>query len=332
MRTKMTTVLRQLIAEKEITFQVTVATAIHAQMAEAQGFKLIGASGSNFSSHVLGLPDAGMTTMTEMVENIRRIAHAVEIPLIPDVESGFGTAINVRRTVKEVILAGAAGLFLEDQTFPPRCGFSKGKTLVSIEEACGKFRAACDARDEIDPDFVIMARCDARTAVGGGIEETIRRCKAYREAGADVIYIEAPQTREEIAAVRAAVDGPMSCSVHALKPLPSLQDLQDLGMCMTMGNHFYKAGLVAMWDLLADMKVRGLAPYNEFMGSTASHPMGSYGPFDLTGFPTVAAWEDKYLPKSAIDKYEESIGLYDPRKGHVTAVRTIPAATVDGAE
>lgn len=318
---KKTKVLRDLIYAPEILFRVNVATAIHAQMAEAAGFKAVGASGSNFSSHVLGLPDAGLTTMTELVENVRRICNAVDIPVIPDTETGFGNAINVRRTTAEIIRAGAAGMFFEDQSFPPRCGFAKGKTLLPTEEAAGKFRAAVDARNEIDPDFVLFARTDARNAVDGGLEEAIKRGKAYKETGVDVIYFEALQSRDEIKAVRDAIDGPVCCSVHMVKPMPSLEELQELGMAVSVGNHFYKSGLVTMWDMLMDMKERGLAPYNEFMDKFKAHPMGGYGPFDITGFPEVVEWERKYLPAEQLEKYNKSFGLYDPEIGHHPAVR-----------
>jgi 2-methylisocitrate lyase-like PEP mutase family enzyme len=155
MKTKKSTRLRQLINRGEVLFRPLVAIPLQAQLAEAAGFEVIGISGAYTAAHILGLPDAGMITMTEMVENAQRICNAVNIPVIADGDTGFGNAINVRRTVQSMIQAGAAGVFIEDQVAPKRCGYVKGKEIISLEEAVGKFRAAVDARNELDKDFII---------------------------------------------------------------------------------------------------------------------------------------------------------------------------------
>ncbi|MDH5364069.1 MAG: isocitrate lyase/PEP mutase family protein, partial [Dehalococcoidia bacterium] len=152
MAKKKSAVLRELIEREAILLRPCVAIALQAKMAEAVGFDALGISGSHTANHILGLPDAGLITMTEMVENIQRICNVVSIPVMADCDTGFGNAINVRRTVQSVVQAGAAGLFIEDQVAPKRCGFVKGKELISVEEAVGKFRAAVDARNELDPD------------------------------------------------------------------------------------------------------------------------------------------------------------------------------------
>jgi len=192
-----------------------------------------------------------------------------------------------------------------------------------VEEAVGKYQAAVDARNELDKDFVIMARTDARTAVGGSLEEAIRRAKAYREeAGVDVIYVEALQSREEIKQVRAAINGSLACSPQAIQPQPTLQELQDMGMCMTLGVMFFQVGYVAWWDMLVAMKQRGLEPWNEWKEKAKDHPMSWFGVFDLVGFPEVLEQERKYLPKENLDKYDKSVGLYDPRLGHQPTTET----------
>jgi len=321
MREKTSTVLRRLIEADEILLRPGIAIAIHAQIAEAQGYKAVGLSGANMAAHVLGLPDAGLITQSEVVENARRVCNAVRIPVIVDCDTGFGNAINVRRTVKDVIQAGAAGMFFEDQVAPKRCGFVKGKELISIDEAVGKYRAAVDMRDELDPDFIVIARTDARTAVDGSMDEVIRRARAYKAAGVDMIYVEALQTIDEIKRARAEIEGPITCTFRAIDPAPSLQDMQDWGLAMTSGTMFFKAGLVAMWDLLEDMKTRGMDPYNEFMSNVSAHPLGGFGGFDLAGFPEVVEMENKYLSPEQLSKYDKTIGLYDPRVGHHAAVR-----------
>src|SRR6185436_5305515 len=175
--------LRRLFREGPLPLRgVWGAMAHHAQLAEKSGFQFFGLSGSDVSTQLLGLPDAGFLTLTELVNATRWVCGATTLPVIVDCDTGFGNAVTVHRTTEEVILAGAACLFIEDQQAPKRCGFVKGKMLISVEEAAGKLRAACSVRDRLDPDFMIMARTDARGAVGGDMDEVIRRGKVYLEA------------------------------------------------------------------------------------------------------------------------------------------------------
>ncbi|MFH1480933.1 MAG: isocitrate lyase/PEP mutase family protein [Pseudomonadota bacterium] len=313
---KKSTKLRNMLQQGKFLITIAVGTAQQAQLAEKLGFDLVGISGSNTSTTILGLPDSGFITMTELVENTERICNAVDIPVRVDCDTGFGNAINVRRTVSSVIRAGAAGLFIEDQVAPKRCGFVKGKELISIEEAVGKYRAAIDVRDEMDPDFIIMARTDGRGAVGGSVEEAIRRGKAYLEAGADMMYVEALQSREEIKEVRRGLgDCWLYCSTQAIDPPITQKEMQEMGLCMAACFVNY-VGLMAMYDFLVKVKEQGFDYCSEFMAKHRSHPMGHFGAFDLAGFPKVVEWEKKYLTPEKLDKYESSIGLYDPRVGH----------------
>ncbi len=310
---KKSTRLRKLFEDSQILTTIWGATAHHAQLSQGAGFQAFGISGSNTSTHLLGLPDAGFITLTELVENVERICRAVEIPVLVDCDTGFGNAINVRRTVDSVIRAGAACLFIEDQVFPKRCGFVKGKELIPLEEAVGKYRAAADVRDELDPDFMLMARTDARGAVGGSVEEVIRRGKAYLEAGVDIFYAEALQSREEIRAVRAALpDCLLIATQYAIKPPLSRQEMIDLGLSMT-GIHIARIASIAMYEFLKDYRQRGEDAYNEFTARYEGHPLAGFGIFDLTGFPQVVEWERAYLPKERLERYEQSLGVYDPR-------------------
>ena len=314
---KRSTRLRKLLTSKDkLLVMVVVGTAHEAQLAAKAGFEALGVSGSNTSSQILGLPDAGLITMTELVENVERICRAVDLPVRVDCDTGFGNAINVRRTVESVIRAGAAALFMEDQVAPKRCGFVKGKQLISLEEAVGKYRAAVDVRNELDPDFIIMARCDARGAADGGLDEVIRRGKAYIAAGADIFYPEALQTRDEIKRVRDALkDCLLYASTSAIDPPLTEKEYKELGLCMAI-SHVSRVGSVAMYDYLVELKGRGIGVHDEFLRKTKNHPLGGFGKFDLAGFPKIVEWEKKYLPAEQLDKYDGSIGLYDPRVGH----------------
>jgi 2-methylisocitrate lyase-like PEP mutase family enzyme len=313
---KKSAILRGLFKNDNLVTVIWVGTAHQAQLAEKAGFKAVGISGANTCMQILGLPDAGLITMTELVENAERVCQAVHIPVIVDCDTGFGNAINVRRAVASIMRAGAAGLFIEDQLAPKRCGHVKGKELISLEEAVGKYRAALDVRDEVDPDFIIMARTDARGAVGGSLEEAIRRGKAYLEAGVDILYVEALQSLEEIKAVRRAIGDAllMVTTQHVKMPL-SEEGYKELGLCMA-GMQISHVGSIAMHDLLVEYKERGPAAYRDYIRKTAGHPLGGFGTFDLAGFPKVVEWEKKYLPAEKLEAYEESIGVYDPRVGH----------------
>ncbi|MGE0724858.1 MAG: oxaloacetate decarboxylase [Alphaproteobacteria bacterium] len=314
---KPSTAFRRMLKEGPLPV-VTIwgSTAHHAQLAEAAGFKAFGISGSNTSTHLLGLPDAGMLTLSELAENTRRICQAVSIPVTVDCDTGFGNAINVCRTVDEIVRAGAAAMFMEDQVAPKRCGFVKGKEIIPLDEAVGKYRAACDVRDQMDKDFIIMARTDARGAVGGGMDEVLRRGKAYLDAGVDVLYVEALQSREEVQAVRDAFpDAMLKITPYAINPPLSTQEIRDFGVC-TSGVHVTKIGAIAMFDFLVDYAKRGDDAYNEFATRNKNHPLGGFGVFDLTGFPKIAELERKYLSADVRARYDSSIGVYDPRVGH----------------
>jgi 2-methylisocitrate lyase-like PEP mutase family enzyme len=291
------------------------ATAHHAQLAENAGFKFFGLSGSDVSTQLLGLPDAGFLTLTELVNATRWVCGATSLPVVVDCDTGFGNAITVHRTTEEVILAGAACLFIEDQEAPKRCGFVKGKMLISVEEAAGKLRAACSVRDRLDPDFMIMARTDARGAVGGGMDEVIRRGKAYLEAGADIFYASALQNREELNALRTAFpDALLEVMPLATKPPLSQKEAEELRVA-TCGVHIGRIGAVLMHDFLREYAARGEDAVNDFANKHQGHPLNGLGLLDLTGFPHLLELEEKYLPAEMMEKYEQSIGVYDPRAG-----------------
>ena len=182
---KPTARLRQLLAAEGLIVAPFIMNALHARIAESVGFDAVYMTGAGTSAEK-GFPDVGLLTMTEMTANARYIANAVDIPVICDADTGYGNALNVQRTVREYEAAGVAAIHIEDQVFPKKCGFFEGKQVVPMEEHIQKIRAALDART--DPDFVIIARCDAYAVTGW--DDTVRRCRAYREAGADLVFVD----------------------------------------------------------------------------------------------------------------------------------------------
>jgi len=172
-----TTRLRQLLSSTPPLIVPGCYDALSARVLEAAGFPAVYMTGYGTSLALLGLPDAGLATMTEMHLNARYIANAVAVPVIADADNGYGNAINVMRTVREYIQTGVAGIHIEDQAIPKRCGHVAGRRVIPIDEAVGKYRAADAVRRDLDPDFVLIARTDARGAHGGSLDEAIRRVR-----------------------------------------------------------------------------------------------------------------------------------------------------------
>ena len=185
--------LRQMLNSDGLIVAPFVMNGLHARIAESVGFNAVYMTGAGTAAE-RGFPDVGWLTMTEMVTNAKYIANAVDIPVVCDADTGYGNALNVRRTVREYEAAGVAGIHIEDQVFPKKCGFFEGKQVVPMEEHVQKIRAALDARR--DPDFVIIARCDAYAVTGW--EDTVRRCRAYRDAGADLVFVDGIKSLDDL--------------------------------------------------------------------------------------------------------------------------------------
>ena len=201
--------------------------ALSAQIATRAGFEVIFISGYSLAATMLGEPDFGILTQTEMLSAAQRICSVTDLPVIVDADTGYGNAINVIRTVDELIRIGAGGMFLEDQVWPKRCGHMKGKQVIPLEEQLKKLQAAIDAKK--NRDFFIVARTDARQALG--LNEAIKRGIAFKQAGADAVFIEAPESNEEMLEIARCVPGPLVANMleRGVTPLMGPQELRDLG-------------------------------------------------------------------------------------------------------
>ena len=198
--------LRRLLAEPGIRVSVGVYDCLSAKLAAQQGFELVFTSGFGMAATTLGMPDFGLLTATEMLDRVRHIVRAVDVPVVADLDTGYGNPLNVIRTVREAVEDGVAGILLEDQEWPKKCGHFDGKRVIPTAEHVEKIRAAVHARGE--SELVIIGRTDARAELG--LEEAIQRGRAYRAAGADVIFIEAPQAESELETIaRAFPDVPL---------------------------------------------------------------------------------------------------------------------------
>lgn len=222
-----TTRFKELILAEEILMLPGAYDAFTAKIIENAGFQALTMGGYSVAASHLGEPDVGYLSLTEMVNQAKTIADATTIPLFADGDTGYGNALSVMRAVREFEKAGAAGVFFEDQEWPKRCGHMEGKRVIPVEEHVNKIKAAVAARQ--DPDFIIMARTDARAV--NGLEDAINRAKAYREAGADLIFVEAPQSIEELKTIAQSIDAPQMVNVieHGKTPSLPAKEYQKMG-------------------------------------------------------------------------------------------------------
>ncbi len=224
---KKTSLLKNYILDPEILVMPGAHDALSARIIEKAGFKALAIGGYPATAALMGKPDISFLTLPEMVDHLARLTDTVDIPILVDGDTGHGGVLNVARTVREFERAGAAALFIEDQVFPKRCGHMDGKQVVGREDMVAKIKAALDARK--DPDLVITARTDALAVLGA--DEAIERANLYREAGADVIFVEAPRSVEEMRRINREVDAPtLANNVEGGKtPFLPAKELEAIG-------------------------------------------------------------------------------------------------------
>ncbi|MBF7084609.1 isocitrate lyase/phosphoenolpyruvate mutase family protein [Desulfallas sp. Bu1-1] len=253
---KPTQKMRQLLNQDGILIVPGAADALVARIIEQAGFPAVYMSGAGVSYLTLGKPDVGLITMSEMVQKAAYLAEAVSVPVIADADTGYGGILNIKRTVTEFERAGVAGIQIEDQVMPKKCGHLRDKQVVSREEALARVKAALDARR--DPDFIIIARTDARAVLGLG--EALERGRAFAEAGADVIFVEAPQSVEEMRAITTAIDKPTLANMveGGKTPLTPAAELANIGYKMVIfPNSTTRMMAKAATKLMAELKLTG---------------------------------------------------------------------------
>jgi methylisocitrate lyase len=246
----------QLEDSKKIIVLPGVFDALSARIAEQVGFEAMFQTGYGSSAALLGMPDFGFLNAGETVDNARRIIRAVQVPVMVDADTGYGNPLNVYRLVKDLESFGAAGIFLEDQVWPKRCGHMVGKDVIAKEDYLPKLKAAVEARKS--KEFIIVARTDARAPLG--LDEAIERGKAYRKAGADVVFVEAPRSVEELKQVAEEIDAPLVANMIEDGVTPNLpaKDLLKLGYRIAV---FPLSGLYsatyAMREVFTELKKTG---------------------------------------------------------------------------
>ncbi len=289
---RVTTRLRALLARPGCLIAPGVADAFAARLVKIEGFEAVYMTGFGTSLTRLGMPDVGLLTASEMIDNAGRIVDASGLPVIADADTGYGNPINTRRTIRDYEKAGVAGVHLEDQAWPKRCGHLAGKRVIPTAEMVAKIKATCDARR--DKDFVIITRTDAIAIEG--MEAALERGERYREAGADVLFIEAPVGREQVEVVAKRFKGvPLLYNMAASGKTPDLpaDELGRLGFKLAIyPNWLILAAIPAMQNLLRELKRTG----------SIAHLRDKVANFkqltDIAGLPEVQELENRYgLPE-----------------------------------
>lgn len=292
---KKTTQLKQLLLSRDALPCPGVYDALSARVVEACGFQACQISGFGISASSLGMTDASFTSLEEVVRITSNIVRAVSIPVMTDADAGYGNAVNVWWTTKRLEETGAAGMNLEDQCLPKRCGHMEGKQLIALEEMVGKIKAAVDARE--DPDFVINARTDAASVCG--IDEAIRRGNAYLDAGADMVFVESPASVDEIKRAIQEIHGPVSINMleGGRTPRLTFEELRELGaarvscpmLTSLISAYALKRGLTYLKEHGTSVGFEELMPFETFK--------------EFTDTSLVRAMEKKYI--------EEALRLLD---------------------
>ncbi len=253
---KPTTILKSILARREAAILAGAANGLFARVIEDLGYEAVYVTGAGVANMYLGAPDIGLTTLTEIANHVAAISDAVALPLLVDADTGFGNPVNMVRTVKVLERAGAAGLQIEDQVFPKKCGHFADKHVVALEEMLAKVKAAADTRR--DGDLQIVARTDARAILG--LQAAIDRAGAMIEAGADVTFVEAPTSPDELAEIARALPVPQVANIvfGGLTPELGQTKFAELGFgCVLYANAALQAALKASHDVLGSLKREG---------------------------------------------------------------------------
>ena len=300
---KQTTRLRELLKKPGTILIPGSFSAMSAKLVEDAGFEAVYMSGGCTSMSFTGWADVGLITFDEMLLNLRLIADRVNIPVIADADTGYGNALNLMRTTQAYIRAGAAAMHVEDQTLPKRCGNLPGKLVVSREEFVGKIRAAKDVINKMDPDFIFIARTDARNSVGGSLDEAIGRANLYAEAGADIVLPDGLQSPEEVAAFARGVKAPTMVFTGYGSSFGSMsvKELDAAGVkIMAMPGAQFSPALYAQIEALKLLKKHG----TDMVYKDKQFKIREM--FDLSGLQEYKGYEEKYLPREEMEKYKKS--------------------------
>jgi 2-methylisocitrate lyase-like PEP mutase family enzyme len=301
---------RELLGRRSCTVMPGGFSPVYARLAEMAGFECFFVAGSQMSAFLLGVPDNGILGLRDVVDHARHVAARTDIPILLDTDTGFGNAVNVHYAVQECVDAGVAGLQIEDQEAPKKSGTSAGRRCISIDEAVGKYRAAVAARDELDSEFVICARCDALGAEGGGFEQALERCIAYvRDGGADLVWLNSVESREQLQRACALAPAPVLTIWGGPPPAPGVEEYEKLGLRIALYPVVAAtAGMQAAWHVMNDLKARGSVALEDWAARVKASPWGAVELNKVVKAAQVRELEQRCLPAGAQRDYASTWG------------------------
>ncbi|MFC0527635.1 isocitrate lyase/PEP mutase family protein [Phytohabitans kaempferiae] len=302
--------LRELLARDEVTVMPGGFGPLYARMAQEAGFESFFVAGSQLAAFLYGYPDVGVLGLRDVVDHVRHVASATDIPIMVDGDTGYGNAVNVTFAVRELVRSGVAAVQIEDQEAPKKSGTVSGRRLISRDEAVGKYRAAVLARDELDPEFVVCARCDAIGAEGGTFADAVDRCVAYvEEGGADFVWLNTVQSREQLAEACARIPAPVLAIWGGPDPAPTLAEYARLGVRIVLHPVVAaRAGAQAAWELLHELRRDGPPALDRWRERIAAGPWGPVPDKALLGTDRLRDLEELVLPAALRRDYETTFG------------------------
>ena len=302
--------LRQILERPGVTAMPGGFSALYARMAQTIGFECFFIAGSQMSAYLLGVPDSGIIGLRDVADHVRHIAGRTEIPILVDCDTGFGNAVNAHYTVQEIVRTGVAGLQIEDQEAPKKSGTSAGRRCIPLDEAVGKIRAAVAAKNALDPSFVICARCDAIGAEGQTLDDALARCVAYiRDGGADLVWLNSVQSRDDLKRICAATPGPILTIWGGPSPAPTLDEYAACGAKIALFPVIAAySGMQCAWEVLNDFKARGTKALDDFYERSAASPWGKAEFARFTQAAEVRPLEEAFIPESQRRDYETTWG------------------------
>jgi 2-methylisocitrate lyase-like PEP mutase family enzyme len=278
-------------------------------MAEVVGFECFFLAGSQTSAFLYGVPDMGIVGLRDMVDHARHVQARTSIPVLVDADTGYGNATNVFYAVQEFVRAGVAGLQIEDQEAPKKSATLAGRRVIPRDEAVGKIKAAVAARNALDPEFVVCARCDSIGAEGEGFEQAVERGVAYvQDGGADFVWLNSVQTREQLEQACQRIPAPVMV-IWGSRPGPEPSELEQLGARIALYPVFAATvGAQATWQVLNDFKQRGPSALEDWTRQAQSSPWGLPNLGELVGAPRVRELEEQFLPDRLQRDYVTTFG------------------------
>jgi len=301
---------RAILKRKSMTVMPGGFSPLYALLAQEAGFECFFLPGSQLSHFLYGVPDNGIIGLRDLVDHARHMAAHAGIPILVDADTGYGNAVNVHFAVQEIIRSGVAAMQIEDQEAPKKSGTAAGRRLIPVDEAVGKIKAAVAARDAMDPEFSICARCDGIGAEGSSFDDTLKRCIAYvEEGGADFIWLNSVETKAQLKRACKEIPAPVLAIWGGKDEPPTWNEYDKLGVRIALYPTIAATvGLQASWEVLSDFRKRGAKAMMDWHKRVVASPFGTPNVKKLLGYDQIMNVEKRYLTKAAQRDYDSTWG------------------------